>query len=275
MRPLAQILIVAAIVATASAADTPAPSPRTAAAAPTAAITAPAKVAPGNAVLLQTAGSHGASYYWRVFPAEYTAGFVPLTVYEGQDDAGKPLLRPVAFFSSTVPGRVTFILVAAEGDQAAIATHELDNGAGPAPTPAPDPTPTPPTPPNPYQPPTADQRAAIEPAARILRASTAPTRAEDARRLAALFSATGRYCAAAPELKTTADIRAANAQRGLAEFDAALKGRYPGLGAAIDAALLAMIGNKNETLTPASRAAAAAAFEAVAFMTYEAGAATP
>lgn len=71
--------------------------------------------------------------------------------------------------------------------------------------------------------------------------------------------------------KSTSDVRAANVKCGQALFGGILKGKYPGLANAIDAAVIEAIGKQNAPLTPESRARAVKIFEAIGWACYQGG----
>jgi hypothetical protein len=91
---------------------------------------------------------------------------------------------------------------------------------------------------------------------------------EDGRQLAAFYLALADVIQrdAGQVIKDMADVREVNRRAGLLMFQrTGLQGKYPGLGAAIEAALSQLIGMDNVPVDDANRGAVTAAFRAIAW----------
>jgi hypothetical protein len=105
---------------------------------PVAKITAPERVQIGFPVLLRTEGSAGNAMKWIAFPNDPGVVFLSVVTEDGQR---------VGLFMSPKAGTFYFALVAASGDNLAVAKHVLVvEGSQPAPNPQPTPDPAPPVP---------------------------------------------------------------------------------------------------------------------------------
>ena len=83
---------------------------------PVAVIVGPTESQPGNLVVLRTTGTTGSGHVWLVLPAPSAVNFLPVIDSTGQQ---------AAVFASGTPGTYTFVLAVAQGDLAAMTTHEL------------------------------------------------------------------------------------------------------------------------------------------------------
>lgn len=91
---------------------------------------------------------------------------------------------------------------------------------------------------------------------------------EDGKQLAAFYLALADVIQrdAGQVIKDMADVREVNRRAGLLMFQRTqLQGKYPGLGAAIEAALSQLIGMDNVPVDDANRGAVTAAFRAIAW----------
>lgn len=89
---------------------------------------------------------------------------------------------------------------------------------------------------------------------------------EDAAKLCALYTAMSDVIEGDTDkaIKTTQDVRQANAMAGRLALGDSLKGKYPGLAQAIDAEIEKALGKQNVTLSDEKRVAASTVFDQIA-----------
>ncbi len=139
--------------------------------------------------------------------------------------------EPYLLFVAEKPGKYLVAIAMARGGKLLYAEHQVLVKGGPNPNPPPSPPPPGPTP-NPYQAVEA-WKSAVQPL------SSFKLKSPDAVKLAAAWAEAGKFARAAPVGSTTADLRRKLIGVGK-PLD--LKGRYAGLGSAVDAILAGALG---------------------------------
>lgn len=218
----------------------------------------------GESVWLRTTGSSAKMFQWKVLPPNGEESFTVLPIFGGMDKMGVPIVNYWAHFSSMNPGTFYFVLIATEDNKSDVAIHTLVYGGG-----GPNP-PVPPTPPTPDIPqPSADLVALVKPIADLFVGDKATIK-KDSANLSAFYmdmAETIERDRATQVIKTTDNVRQTNISAGKLMFqNTGIKGRYPGLGEAIDKALAAKLGLDIVDLTDAKRTEVVNMFKALAWI---------
>jgi hypothetical protein len=218
---------------------------------------ASAMVAAAEPTLTPPTGSLGAGEYLEITIGGITEADLPRTKLVLWPRDGTSIMpvktwtgQPLVLFRAKTPGKYLLALSAAIGGELKSCETVLDIGG-----PAPPPTPVV----NPYRP--APQfQPLCEPVTRIKLSR------DDASRLAAIYPSALKASLAKPQPgPMLADLRAEIVRAGSA---LQLRGRYAGLSAAVDAALVGGLGLEN---VPIDQAKAAAFLDTLAWSIWEAG----
>lgn len=207
-------------------------------------------------VWLKTTNSSGKSFSWKVIPPAAEADFTVLPIFGGMDKNGQPIVSWWGVYSSSKPGNLFFVFTAAESDKSDTAVQAITYGGGNAPV---VPVPTVPTP-------SADLVTLVQPITLTFSGSDKTAITNDTTRLANFYISLAKQVqadgAGAKRIVDTAALRQVHTTAGQLGL-AGLKGKYPGLGDAVDKVITTKLGLDVTALTDVKRQDAVNTFNAI------------
>jgi hypothetical protein len=201
-----------------------------------------------ESVWFKTTGSVGKTFKFKILPTDADSAFMVLPVYGGLDTNRNPIVQYWAHFSSDKAGKYYIIFEAVEDNESDIAVLTLNYGAVTPPIPTPDPAPVIPTP-------SSDIINIVMPISGLIKGNDALVDgAELSKFYKELADTVQRDGTANKWIKTTDNVRELNIQAGTLMFaQTNMKGKYSGLGEAIDKALSSKVGLEVVELTDTKR----------------------
>jgi len=207
-------------------------------------------------VWLKTNASAGKSFSWKVIPPSAEADFTVLPIFGGMDKSGQPIVSWWGMYSSAKPGNLYFIFTAAESDKSDTAVQAITYGGGDTPV---TPIPTVPTP-------STDLVTLVQPITLVFSGTDRTAIKSDTTRLASFYltlasqvQADGAGTKKITDTSLLRQVHTTAGQLGLV----GLKGKYPGLGDAVDKIITSKLGLDVTALTDTKRQDAVNTFNAI------------
>lgn len=218
-----------------------------------------------DSVWLQTTGSVGKTFIWKILPAKAIDNFTILPIFGGMNDKSEPIVNYWAHYSSATAGTVYFIFIATEENKSDVAIHTLVYGGGDTIIDTSNKLPE-------IAKPSDGLVTIVQPLMTLFIGDKVQIK-KDASSMAYFYSDiadTISRDSTTKLLKTTEQIRQLNITAGTLMFQqTGVKGRYPGLGTEIDKVLATSIGLDIVDITDTKRIDIVNAFKAIAWSCVE------